>query len=562
MATSPTISAYQRFNPVQLAGPIFDKEFRVASRQRRLYGLRFGYICLFILVIFQAHGGVSHSAGSTSSVTQVSQMSEVTKGIVALIAGYQFIAGQLLAAILLGGSISGEIRQRTLDVLLTTPVTSFQIVVGKLTSKLLQLLTFLAISLPILAVVRVFGGVPWDFVVASLCITLTASIFVGALALLLSVTSHRTNQVVGNVVGWCVVFWIGTTGALVLLEYYNYMSRAMSHFIGQLVNPFVMMIRMTKAMIEGQIAPSWGWHCLVTLSGAIVLLCLAIWRVRKIRRDSIPFSSERGAGRPGVSVGAKSGMAKARKVLPRGIRTVKGRPIVWKEMRKGFLIKRRRTVWDIICLIVAVAIILSSIVIMIAIGSIPPAVVFAGLAYAGLLMFTLGVTSASASAITQEKEASTWPILLATPLGNGEIVWGKALGSIGRYLPLIGISVALGLLALLLGANSSKLQGDHVLLFLGGVIRSIGTIVFLVGLALCIGIRVKTTAVAVVATFAVYLLARLAWAMVTIPIVVLVGPGYRVSNVIWMLIQAGVFALMGIIALKIATTRLRRNIFS
>jgi len=51
----------------------------------------------------------------------------------------------------------------------------FQIVAGKLLSKLWQKLILLAISLPLLAVVRVFGGVPWDYVLSSLAVTGTVS---------------------------------------------------------------------------------------------------------------------------------------------------------------------------------------------------------------------------------------------------------------------------------------------------------------------------------------------------------------------------------------------------
>ena len=63
--------------------------------------------------------------------------------------------------------------------------------IGKLLSRLWQLILLLAISLPLLAVVRVFGGVPWGFVLSGLCITLTACLVVGSVSLFFSVVLRR-----------------------------------------------------------------------------------------------------------------------------------------------------------------------------------------------------------------------------------------------------------------------------------------------------------------------------------------------------------------------------------
>jgi ABC-2 type transport system permease protein len=96
---------------------------------------------------------------------------------------FQFLATQFLAVILMSTAISDEIYHSTLGVLMTTPINSFQIVIGKLFSNLLQIVILIGISLPLLSLVRVFGGVPWSFVWSSLCVTLTAIVFAGSLSL-------------------------------------------------------------------------------------------------------------------------------------------------------------------------------------------------------------------------------------------------------------------------------------------------------------------------------------------------------------------------------------------
>ena len=121
-----------------LTGPIFDKELRVSSRRRRNYVLRFVYLALltlFLVLIWLEEVKVRGSAAY-----RISRMARAGQTIVVFAIWFQFCATQLIAVIMLSTSISDEIYNRTLGVLMTTPINSFQIVIGKLFSKLLQLI--------------------------------------------------------------------------------------------------------------------------------------------------------------------------------------------------------------------------------------------------------------------------------------------------------------------------------------------------------------------------------------------------------------------------------------
>jgi ABC-type transport system involved in multi-copper enzyme maturation permease subunit len=153
-----------------LTGPIFDKELRVSSRRRRNYALRsvyLGLLTLFLVLVWLSEVRVFGTAANRAA-----QMAEAGKRVMSVIVWFQFFGTQLVAVVMLSTSISDEIYNRTLGVLMTTPISSIQIVMGKVFSKLLQLLLLLAITVPLLAVVRVFGGVPWAYVISSTCITL------------------------------------------------------------------------------------------------------------------------------------------------------------------------------------------------------------------------------------------------------------------------------------------------------------------------------------------------------------------------------------------------------
>ena len=171
-----------------VAGPIFVKELRVASRRRRSYMLRFAYLAMMTVFVAIAW---ANAIDDPSSVMSSYKSSDTGRSIITTIAWFQFISLQLVAVIVMSTSISDEVYHGTMGVLMTTPISNFQVIAGKLASKLLQLAILVVLSVPLLSVLRVFGGVPWDYVVGASCVTLTACAFAGAVTLFYSVLLRR-----------------------------------------------------------------------------------------------------------------------------------------------------------------------------------------------------------------------------------------------------------------------------------------------------------------------------------------------------------------------------------
>lgn len=266
-----------------LTGPIFGKELRVSSRRRRNYVLRFVYLGL--LTIFLAIVWLESVTFSGSALMHAAQMAEAGKNIVATIIWFQFCALQLVAIIMLSTAISDEIYNRTLGLLMTTPINSFQIVMGKLFSRLLQLTLLMAISLPLLAIVRVFGGVPWNYLAAGLCITISTVIFVGSLSLFFSIYSRRPYVV--------IIFSFLTLGvifALLPLLAALWLQNSVSEreFFGVLryVNPYADLALITDNMfsprgVTGVTTAAWLRRCGITMAASALILCLSAMKVRK-----------------------------------------------------------------------------------------------------------------------------------------------------------------------------------------------------------------------------------------------------------------------------------------
>lgn len=487
-----------------LTGPIFDKELRVSSRRRRNYVLRSVYVVLLSLfILYVWFVTVSLGRGASVTVFQVSRMARVGKNVITTIVWFQFVAAQLIAIVMLSTSISGEIRQRTLSVLMTTPINSLQIVMGKLLSQLLQTVLLLGISVPLLAIVRVFGGVPLDYVVSSLCITLTAAVFAGSLSLLMSITSRQAYTVVLTIVtGYLIVF--GALPGLIAL-----VSPGARGFLENVMlqgNPFATMFTITYGMLalpgRAGTFSSWPLHCVIMLGATAAVVTLAVWRVRKIALSEA-FGGGKGQSKAAESAKAASRRRRRRAAMP--IRRVDGPPVVWKEMRKPFSRRGKRVV---VLYAVLAGMILVSFVPMLFTGGGRIGVGYA-LFYYLLSGFSLiaivRVAVLSAASITSEKEASTWPILLATPLDDTEILRGKAIAAFRRNVVLLAALLVLRVVVRLLMRFGGPSALYSWLYLIPEVITLAGTVVLVIGLGLYFGIRLKSTNAAVAATVGVYI---------------------------------------------------------
>jgi ABC-2 type transport system permease protein len=421
-----------------LTGPIFNKELRVSSRRRRNYVLRFAYLAL--MTVFLVLVWLEEVRYSGSSVYRISRMARAGQTIIMFIIWFQFIATQLVAVIMLSTSISDEIYNKTLGLLMTTPVNSFQIVMGKLFSKLLQLILLLAISLPLMAIVRVFGGVPWNYVISSLCITLTTVIFVGSLSLFFSIFSRRAYIVIimtiltlsllfGLIPLLVTLFWVA-------MDLKTISENTLFSVLFQ-PSPYAILAFNTEAMMSprmggGVLFFSWPLHCGIILAASTIVLGVSVSLVRKVAlrqaTGQIEVFSSRALFRK------KEKGSTSRQKPAKAPRSVKGPPVVWKELR--LLLLRRRKIAVGVGIFIALSMLFITYWLCFEERVLDEeethmlyATVFMGLG----MLFTIVYPATS---ITSEKEARSWPLLLATTIDDGQILFGKFIGILFRCLPI------------------------------------------------------------------------------------------------------------------------------
>ena len=103
----------------------------------------------------------------------------------------------VLAPAATAGAISSEREHQTLDLLAVTPISSLAIVLGKLFSALAWVFILILSSIPITALVFVFGGVAPDDVIRGYAVLFATVIGLGSVGIFFSALTRRTGASTG-----------------------------------------------------------------------------------------------------------------------------------------------------------------------------------------------------------------------------------------------------------------------------------------------------------------------------------------------------------------------------
>ena len=116
------------------------------------------------------------------------------------------------------GAISLEREKQTLDMLATTPISSLAIVIGKLLSALVYVFILVLASIPLSALVFVFGGVAPDDVLRGYIVLLATAVGIGSIALLFSALARRTQA--ATILSYFAVL-AATLGSLFVFSFWS-----------------------------------------------------------------------------------------------------------------------------------------------------------------------------------------------------------------------------------------------------------------------------------------------------------------------------------------------------
>lgn len=284
--------------------PIVKKDLQVTVRSMRMSWGLFAYEAaltvtfLLALLVIQSSSGLG---GGNIYTYLVYLFPVVAVAQVCIVAMYM--------PIITASSISGEKERQTFDLMLTTCMSPFSIVFGKVVSAVLRILFFVAASMPIMALSFVVGGLSWSNLFYYLLALILFSVFAGSIGILAS--SLCRKSVVAVLLSFAMYFVLFFMTFLPLLCYlFATRGEYGETMLFLLINPMVffeevfmqMMIGesvfgreggafhqgdvglLTYSLARGKVWMFLSAGCILALS--ILFMALAAWKVNPMHSGS------------------------------------------------------------------------------------------------------------------------------------------------------------------------------------------------------------------------------------------------------------------------------------
>jgi ABC-type transport system involved in multi-copper enzyme maturation permease subunit len=197
--------------------PIVKKDVRVQARSMRICWGLFAYEAIMAIVFFFAmffiDANMQYAAENIySSILMIYPTLAVT----------QIIILGVVVPIRTASAISGEKERQTFDIMMTTSMTPFSIILGKVMTAMIQSLFFVIAGMPIMALVFVIGGISWSYLFWFFLIAVFVSFFSASIGIFCSAVCKRSITAVILSYGIYVVFFLLTAIPNVVVEILGY----------------------------------------------------------------------------------------------------------------------------------------------------------------------------------------------------------------------------------------------------------------------------------------------------------------------------------------------------
>ncbi len=458
---NPMTTLYHWLWTLLPGNPIVMRIVQGGSRRQRHQWVRMGYLGGLIAIVL-----VTLLAGSgLEAQVSLNELAKKGAGVFEIIAKGQVILVCLLAPLFMAGAIGQEQAGKTYDILLTTPLSNLQIVLGSLAGRLFFILVLLASGLPLFSVLLIFGGVPVGSVFVSFAVAALTALVVGAMAVMLSVLRAGGRKAVFLFV-IAVAAYLVCSYSVDRLLLRGGSGLTATHSTTWLTPLHPMLVLESSLSTENYRPPSpevlgaypgylrfylgrplATFAVLCGVIGGGLILCSAVM-VRRVGEGSaglVRWSWLRRRLRLGVGGGQER---------RRAARGVWANPIAWREAstrgnRVGGILAR----WGFTAVGVAAGALLLGLYHFEALPALPggptgtlkPYETFgrflAILLIIELVVVTLVAVYMSAGCVSREREDGTLDLILTTPVTPRQYIWGKLRGLVSFLIVLLAVPV-------------------------------------------------------------------------------------------------------------------------
>jgi ABC-type transport system involved in multi-copper enzyme maturation permease subunit len=357
----------------------------------------------------------------------------------------------VIAPVFMAGAIAQEANPKTWDIILTTPMSKLEIVLGNLFGRLFFVLALLFASLPLFALTQFFGGVPGKSIINAYIVSAGAATLVGAIAIALSVSRLAGQRAVFTFYVSVVTYiattiaidaWLGSRGM-------GMGPKGSGVTLVTALNPFLAI----RAQLSPTSYPSADPGAYAGLKGFMLASPAAAWStfsiVISILLAGFSTLTVRSGGLKRVTQNATSAPWYRRMFGLRGAdeehrppRTVWSNPIAWREAAaRNATLGRMLARWSFVTLggLTAVAV-----VVLYHTGTLNQndfQFIIKSLVFTEVFLIALVALNMAATAVAGEREDGTLDLILTTPITPKLYLAGKMRGLVAYLLPLIAVPV-------------------------------------------------------------------------------------------------------------------------
>jgi ABC-type transport system involved in multi-copper enzyme maturation permease subunit len=431
-----------------LPGPVFAFELMSTSRRGRFYLVRAFYGIVLFLILWSVHAAWTSENGAELPAHTVKFFAFSAYGGISV--GQEILVLMLTPA-LVAGVVADEKQRKTLHYLLASRLTSPEIVIGKLLVRMLYVAVLLGVSLPVLSLLVLLGGIDPRLVLLACGATFSTAWFLAALSIWVSTIARRVREaffvayglealwlfspfifrnlplsrwpIADNVVSW-LAEWVGTSSPL--------------HVARELL--FGTLLGGGSRASDLYLV---GWMTGLQSVFGLILAVLASWQLRPV------FQRQEGGARAPWGLGSLWTPRRRWRLWRRP--ALGSQPMMWKELHTGGPRGLARFVGFLLTVIGGGFLVYYAV--WLGMMAVIEAWDFGFLSWSDYtqgmyriqfryfldfvvpllyIVAMLGMAGAGAAAVTSEHEEDTWVSLTATDLTGREVIFAKLWGALSR----------------------------------------------------------------------------------------------------------------------------------
>jgi ABC-type transport system involved in multi-copper enzyme maturation permease subunit len=406
---------------------VFVYEWLTTSRRWQLYALRAGFIGAILIGLCFIWNQMNRFRPASATVS-LADLAEFGQGIYVTVALIELTLVLLVAPAATAGAVCLDKARGTLDHLLVTDLSNAEIVLGKLTARLVPVLGLVACVLPVMALTSLLGGIDPLLLLGSFLVATGCAFLGGSLALTLSVYGRKTHEVL-MLTYLVLVVWVM---APVVLEVIGILLAGNPRWISgsiladwvELSNPYYLALPPPWMSARLGVGNYLGFLA-TCLAISAMLVGLATVRIRRVALKQ--------AGRPASGRGRRL-VRLARLLAPPRLPgpSLERNPVAWREWHRSRPSLMMRVAWGLYAALGLLWVALAGWP-----STTPPGMHGEVIGIMNLFQVSIGLLLLSVGAATslaEERVRGSLDVLLSTPMPTRSILAGKWWGSFRSVL--------------------------------------------------------------------------------------------------------------------------------